>query len=215
MVHPIAKLIVPPIYQLWLRKIEGLENIPKDCPFIIAANHTSYYETVLLHTILIPRINKEVHALCNSYYWKYPIARYFLNLSQTIPVYVEESVKSKSKNKKSFDKALYYLKKKEIVLIFPEGKRGDGKKLNRAYNGVAKLAINSKAPVLPVGIVDAHKVLPKGKLVPRFKKAEVRFGKQMKFEKFYNKKINDKILNQVTREIMKQVGKLIGQKYNY
>lgn len=215
MVHPIAKLIIPPIYQLWLRKIGGLENIPKDGPFIIAANHTSYYETVLLHTILIPRINKEVHALCNSYYWRYLVARYFLDMSQTIPVYVEKSVKSRSKNKKSFNKALHYLKKKEIVLVFPEGKRGDGKKLNKAYNGVAKLAIKSKVPVMPVGFVDAHKVLPKGKLVPRFKRAEVRFGKPMKFERFYNKKINDKILNQVTGEIMKQVGKLIRQKYNY
>jgi len=215
MVHPIGKFIVPPIYQLWLRKIEGLENIPKDGPFIIAMNHTSYYETVLMHSIVVPRINKKVHPLSNSYYWKYPITRYFLNLAEAIPVYVEKDSKSKMKNNESFDKALYYLKKKDTILIFPEGKRGDGLKLKKAYNGVAKLAIKSMAPVLPVGVIDSNKVLPKGKMLPRFKRAEVRFGKPMKFERFYNKSTNNRILTQVTKSIMKEIAKLIGQKYNY
>ena len=56
MVYPIVKLTILPIYRLWLRKVEGIENAPKDKPFIIAANHASYYDALLLHSIIIPKI---------------------------------------------------------------------------------------------------------------------------------------------------------------
>ena len=53
MPYIISKWIIPPIYKLWLRKVEGIENIPKDKPFIVAANHTSYYDALLLPSIIV------------------------------------------------------------------------------------------------------------------------------------------------------------------
>ena len=108
-----------------------------------------------------------------------------------------------------------YLKKNEITMIFPEGTRSYDGKLKKAYTGVAKITLKSKAPVLPVGIIDSYKVLPRGKILPRFKRCEVKIGKLMNFEKYYKKKINEKILENITRDIMKQIAKLINQKYNY
>ena len=100
-------------------------------------------------------------------------------------------------------------------MIFPEGKRSPDGKLQKAYNGSAKLALKAKVPVLPVGIIDSHEVLPKGKILPRLKRCEVKIGKLMYFYKYYNKKPNEKIYLQITRKIMKEIAKLIGQKYNY
>ena len=146
MVYPIGKLIVMPIYKLWLGKVEGIENVPKGKSFIIAANHASYYDALLVHSILIPKINKKIHALANEYYWKYFITRWFLNLGECIPVFVEGDEKSKVKNKQTFEKALNYLKKGELVQIFPEGGRSYDGKLKKAYTGVAKLVDSPNMP---------------------------------------------------------------------
>ena len=73
----------------------------------------------------------------------------------------------------------------------------------------------AKVPVLPCGIINANNVLPKGKLFPRFARCEVKIGKLMYFDKYYNKKPSKKILEEITRSIMKEIAKLIGQKYNY
>ena len=215
MAYPISKWIIPFIYSPWIRKVEGLENIPKDIPFIIAANHSSYFDALLVPVIIVHRINKKIHAMVNNFYWKPLITRFFLDLWESIPVYVEKEKDAKEKNKQAFEKALNYLRKKEPIMIFPEGKRSYDGKLQRAYIGVAKLAIKAKAPVLPVGIIDSNKILPVGKMLPRFVRCEVKIGKLMNFDKYYNKKINDKLLEEITRSIMKQIAKLINKEYNY
>ena len=213
MVYPFGKVLLPPVYKLWLRKVEGLENVPRDRPFIIAANHSSYYDTLLLHTILIPILDKKIHALVNSNYWNNPLTKTFLDWGECIPVFVKHQPGAKIKNKKSFLKAVKLLREKEILLIFPEGRRSPDGKLGKAYSGIAKIALEKNTPVLPAGIIGANEVLPRGKLFPRFRKCDVKIGKLMVFDRY--KKTDEKTLEEITRKIMKEIAKLIGQKYNY
>lgn len=215
MVYPIGKRIVTPIYKLWLRKVEGIENLPKKRAFIIAANHTSYYDALLLHSIIIPKINRKIRALVNSLYWKPFITRWFLDWGECIPVYVGHEKDAKAKNESTFQEAISYLKKGGIIQIFPEGARSHDGKLQKAYTGVARLALTAKVPVLPVGIIGSNRVLPKGKSFPRFARCEVKIGNLTYFDKYRNKKPNNKILEEITRSIMKDIAKLINQKYLY
>lgn len=214
MVYPIGKLIVPPIYKLWLKKVEGLENVP-DKTFIIAANHSSYYDILIPPILIVPKINIKIHALVNSYYWEPFITRFFLDMWEAIPVYVEKEKNSKQKNKIAFERAIKYLNKGESVMIFPEGSRSRDGKLKKAYNGAARIALKANAPVLPVGIIGANKVLPIGKIFPRFRRCDVKIGKLIHFEKYYKKKESKKALVEITRKIMKEIAKLIGQEYNH
>lgn len=214
MVYPIGKLIIPPIYNLWLRKVDGLENIPTDKPFIIAANHSSYYETLLPYTILIPKLDKQIHALVNSRYWNNPIIKISLDWGKCIPVFLGKDYDAK-KNNEAVEIATDYLKKGELIQIFPEGTRSYDGKIKKGHTGVAKLALKAKVPVVPMGITGSRKILPKGKFFPRFVRCDVKFAKPVSFEKYYNKRMNDKVLEQVTRRIMKEIGNIIGQKYNY
>lgn len=214
MAYPIGKLIVKPITELWIRRIEGIENIPKNKPFIIAANHTSYYDALLVPSVVAPIADKNIHALANSFYWKPLITRFFLNIWEAIPVYVEKDNHSKKKNKEAIAKALDYIKNGDLLIVFPEGKRSKDGKLQKAYNGIAKLALKAKVPVLPIGVIGANKVLPTGVFFPRFARCEVRIGKPMHFGKYYNK-INEETLNGITTNIMKEIAKLTNQKYNY
>jgi len=215
MAYPIGRMLIAPIYNLWLRKVDGIENVPSKGPYIIAANHASYYDALLIPSIIAPKIEKEIHALVHSYYWKPFITRLFLNLWKAIPVYVDKDKNSKEKNEEATEKAVNYLKKNELVMIFPEGTRSYDGKLKKAYHGVAKLALKAKVPVLPVGIMGSNKVLPRGKAFPRFARCDVKFGRLMSFEKYCNKKPNEKTFEDITRQIMKQIAKLINQKYDY
>ncbi|MBI1934879.1 1-acyl-sn-glycerol-3-phosphate acyltransferase [Candidatus Woesearchaeota archaeon] len=212
MVYPIGKLTVPPIYNLWLRKAEGIENVPVSRPFIIAANHSSYYDTLLPYTILVPKLNKKIHGLVNSSYWNNPITKAILEWGKCIPVFVGKNYDSE-KNAESIKKALYLLNKGEIILIFPEGTRSPDGKLKKAYTGVARLVLISGAPVIPMGIIDAYKVLPRGNWFPRFKRCAVKFGKPVFLGT--QKNPSEKRLHQATRGIMKKIAKLIEQEYNY
>lgn len=214
MIYSISKLIIPPIYSMWIRKVEGLENIPKDRAFIVAGNHTSYFDVLLLPSIILPRSNIKMSALVNSYYWKPLFSRFFLTRWDCIPVYVEKEKDSKQKNRQALEKAISYLKQNKIMMIFPEGRRSDGK-LMKGHNGIARLALSAKVPVVPAGIIDSNKVMPKGAAFPRFKRCEVKIGKPMHFERYYNKKLTKKMLDSVTRSVMKEIAKLSNQKYNY
>ena len=215
MAYPISKRVILPIYGLWMRKIECIENFPVDRPFIVAANHTSYYDILILPCIIIPKLNKKMSALVNSYYWKGFFTRFFLNMWEAIPVFVEKEDKSREKNEQSLEKAAKFLNEGRIIMMFPEGGRSKDGKLKKAYNGIAKIALKSGAPVVPAGFIGADNVLPRGKFFPRFERCDVKIGKPLYFRKYYNKKTNEKILEEITRKIMKEIGKLTGQEYNY
>ena len=69
--------------------------------------------------------------------------------------------------------------------------------------------------VLPVGIIDSHKVLSRGSIIPRLKRCEVKIGKPLNFSKYYTGEITEKTLKKVTIKIMEEIAKLIGQKYDF
>ena len=215
MIYPIIMAWLPSIYHLWVRKISGLENIPRNEPFIIAPNHSSYYDTILPYTILIPLLNKQIHALVNSMYWDYFFSRIIITHGQCIPVYVEKNTKSKKLNEISLKKAANYIKKGDIIQMFPEGKRSYKGNLGKAYTGIAKLALTTKSKVVPFGIIDSDKVFPKGKFLPRFKRCEIKIGRPMNLESYYGKPLTKNILEQTTTKIMKEIAKLTGKKYTH
>lgn len=210
MAYPIAKIIVPVIYRPWIRKVEGIENIPKDKSFIIAANHTSYFDAFLLPVIIVPKVNKRMYAWVNACYWKNPITKFFLDLWGGIPMHVSKEENAKEKNKVAFNSTINHLKNNELVMIFPEGTRNDGK-LKKAYTGIGRLALAAKVPVLPCGLISTNNVWPKGKMLPRLARCEVKIGKLIHF----SQKPGEKSYEKVTRKIMKEIAKLINQKYNY
>lgn len=212
MVYPIGKIFIPAIYNLWVSEISGLENLPTEKSFIVASNHSSYYDALLPYTVLIPILNRQMHALVNSRYWDSYLFRTILEWGKCIPVYVGKDRESYKTNNKSFSKAIYFLKEGHIVAIFPEGTRSHDGKLKKAFTGVAKLALATKYPVVPFGVIGSHKIMPKGSALPRFKRCRVKIGKPIYFKTMKPTKAN---FEKTTRIVMKEIAKLIGQKYNF
>lgn len=78
--------------------------------------------------------------------------------------------------------AMSALEAGEVVLIFPEGTRGDGKRLGPLSKGVAMIAKRTGAPVIPIAIVGTHLSMPRGVSKPRRAKFRVCFGEPLRYE---------------------------------
>ena len=209
MVYLIPKLTIGPLTRLWIRKVNGMQNVPKKEAFIIASNHASYMDHLIITSIIIPHLNRKVHFLAKKEHFDNVFKKVWHTYAGAIPLDREK------KGKEALRLAIKALKQGKIIAIHPEGTRSLTGKLQKAKTGVARLALISKAPVVPIGLIGTFEILPKGKYMPKAKKAIMNIGKPMYFEKYYNKKINKRMLKEVTNKVMKEIAKLCRQKYNF
>lgn len=209
MVYPIAKLIFPPIIRFWIKEVNGLENVPKKCPFIIAANHMSYMDHMIIMCTLIPYLNRKIHHLAKKEHFDNFLKKSWHTWAGAVPIDRQKG------GEKALKWAINTLKDGKIIAIHPEGTRSLNGKLQRAKTGIARLALAAKVPVVPVGLIGTFEILPKGKCMPKLKKATMNIGKPIHFEKYYDKKITKKLLRDITGSVMVEIAKLCKQKYNF
>jgi 1-acyl-sn-glycerol-3-phosphate acyltransferase len=109
---------------------------------------------------------------------------------------------------------LRVLKQGKILGIYPEGTRSPDGRLYRGKTGVARLAIESRAPVVPCAMINTFEFMPPGTMRPNRKyRPEVRFGLPMHFDRYYGQEDDRQVLRTVTDEIMAAVAALSGQEY--
>jgi 1-acyl-sn-glycerol-3-phosphate acyltransferase len=101
----------------------------------------------------------------------------------------------------------------ELFGIYPEGTRSHDGKLYRGKVGVARLALETKAPVIPVAVVGTDVVAPPGKTFGRFTRPVVIFGKPLDFSRYEGMENDRYILRSITDEIMYEIMRLSGQEY--
>ena len=150
--------------------VEGRERLPVRGPAIIAANHNSHVDTLLLLTIFKARAVHLVRpAAASDYFLKDPVIGWVSrNLIGIVPVARRKAGKRDEAVEDVLAPARQALSEGAIVVVFPEGTRGDASDtMAQLKNGVARLAeAFPEAPVIPVWIQGAGRVLPKGTLIP-------------------------------------------------
>jgi len=206
------------IFFFLVRKIRGLENLPKDKAFILASNHAALFDGLLLTTYLSKPIKRHLHYISKAKYYKNPLFRLLMETAENIKM--EERQESKA-----LLIAIDYLRRGENVAIFPEGTRSHDGKIQKGKTGVASLALSAKVPVVPIGLIDTHKVLPWGEVMPRAAKCEINVGKPMEFQDYYKDYdeavVQDdqakiiEIEENVVRIIMQEIARLSNQEYLY
>ena len=209
MVHTILKLTLFPIIRLWVKQVNGFENLPKKGAFIVAANHTSYMDHLIIGTYIIPHFNSKLHFLAKKEHFENIFQKIWHTYGGAIPI------DRQAGGKEALIWAVKALKEGKIIGIYPEGTRSLTGKLQKAKTGVARLALATKVPVVPIGLIGTFEILPKGKYIPKFRRAIMNIGKPIHFTEYFNKKINKRMLREVTTKIMKEVAKLSKQKYNF
>jgi 1-acyl-sn-glycerol-3-phosphate acyltransferase len=153
--------------------VSGRERLPLKGPAIIAANHASHVDTLLMLSIFPSRaVSKLRPAAAADYFLRDPVIGWFSRHVIGIVPVARSKAGRRAASGESEDvlaPARAALAAGEIVLVFPEGTRGDGASdaMGQLKGGVARLAeAFPDAPVIPVWIQGAGRVLPKGASVP-------------------------------------------------
>ena len=188
-------------------KVTGLRQVPTVGPVIIASNHLSFSDSIFM-PLVVPR---KVTFLAKSEYFTSPGAKGLLKkltfkaLGQ-VPVDRAGGRRSEA----ALLTGLELLKEGACIGIYPEGTRSPDGRLYKGRTGIARMAIESGAPVVPVAMFNTAEIQPTGKVVPKLQRVEMVFGEPMYFE---GDSTNVQVLREATDRIMKTLQQLSGQEF--
>ncbi len=198
--------VAPMMRALWRPKVSGLENVPSTGPVILASNHLS-----VVDSFVIPIVTRRpVYFLAKNEYFVRPLTRWLMLGLNQIPV-------DRSGGRASLmalDAALPVLREGKVLGIFPEGTRSPDGRLYRGRPGVAKLALDAGATIMPVGLFGTEKVQPLGARLPRLgPKVEVRFGEPLDLSKWDGTPVDSRVLREISAALMSEIQEITGQEY--
>ncbi len=167
----ITKAGLAPLYrQLYRVKVEGAQNIPTAGGAILAANHISFFDTV----VLMLSVSRPTRFIGKAEYMDSFKTRHLFPALGMIPI--ERSVGRQAMA--ALDTAAGVLRGGELLAIYPEGTRSRDGLLHRGHTGVAELALLTGVPIVPIGLVGTDRIQPIGSRVPRpFRRAVMRVGR--------------------------------------
>jgi 1-acyl-sn-glycerol-3-phosphate acyltransferase len=199
----------------WLRlifrpQVEGRENVPDTGPAIIASNHLSFSDSIFMPLM----VKRKVTFVAKAEYFtgkglKGWLTKLFFVGTGTIPVDRSGGRAAQA----ALDTQLRVLREGKLAGIYPEGTRSPDGRLYRGKTGVARLALESGAPVVPVVMLNADEIQPPGKVLPKIGRVKIRFGRPLDFSR-YAGMTNDRFVERaVTDEIMYELMELSGREY--
>lgn len=202
-----AKLLTLPARRLLVRiRIEGAEHLPPEGPVIVAANHLSFFDSILLMFDL-PR---QVRMLGKAEYTDRRVTRWLFVGAGMIPVRRENV----GDTPHALGQVQAVLEQGHAIGVFPEGTRSRDGLLHRGHSGAAHLAITTGAPLVPVGLVGTDHILPTGATIVRpFRTATVRIGAPIALAELGVTRSTNRARRTVTEELMRQIRVLSAQSY--
>ncbi|WP_344392355.1 lysophospholipid acyltransferase family protein [Streptomyces vastus] len=192
--------------------VEGLEHVPADGPAILASNHLSFSDSFFLPAVL----DRKVTFIAKAEYFTTPgikgrmTAAFFKGVGQ-LPV---DRSGARGAGEAAIKSGLDVLGRGELFGLYPEGTRSpDGRLYRGKPGGLARVALASGAPVIPVAMIDTEKIQPPGKVVPKLMRPGIRIGKPLDFSRYQGMEHDRFVLRALTDEVMYEIMKLSGQEY--
>jgi 1-acyl-sn-glycerol-3-phosphate acyltransferase len=208
----VVKAILGPFLRIVFRPwADGIDNVPREGPAIIASNHLSFSD----HFFAPLPLPRKVVFLAKSEYFtgrgvKGLFSKAFFSGLGQIPVDRSGGAASE----RALRTGLRVLVQGDLLGIYPEGTRTPDGRLYRGKTGVARLALEARAPVVPCAMIGGFEFQPPGKIRPRLRiRPGVRFGKPLDFSRYYGMEQDRVVLRAVTDEVMYAIMKLSGQEY--
>lgn len=203
--------IFRPLCLLWFRaRIEGEDNIPKSGKAIVAANHISAGDTIVLPSMIrrpVTFVAKAELFLGNRGLFSKLVA-WFLKAVGQVPLDRAGGRASVAALKPVLD----VLEAGGLVGIFPEGTRSPDGRLYKGKTGVGRLALVAQAPVIPVALIGTEMV--KNRLgLPWMNHPRVIVGKPLDFSAYASQVDDMSVVRWVTDEVMNAIMELSGQTY--
>ena len=215
MFYRLMKMIVAPMLKIFFRPwVEGMENIPEEGPAILASNHLSFSDSFFLPALIKRR---RVTFIAKSEYFTGTgikgklTAAFFKGVGQ-LPV---DRSGVRGAGEAAIQSGIAVIKRGELFGVYPEGTRSpDGRLYRGKVGGVARIALATGAPVIPVAMIDTEKLQPPGQVLPKFGvRPGIRIGRPMDFSRYHGMENDRFILRSVTDEVMYEIMRLSGQEY--
>jgi len=209
MFYALSRFVVMALFRtLWRPVIEGRENIPPTGPLIVASNHLSFIDSIVI-PVTVPR---KVVFLAKAEYWEgrspatWP-RRLFFAAFEAVPVQREQQQDAQA----SLDLARGVVERGDAFGIYPEGTRSPDGRLHRGRTGVARLAVATGASVVPCAVIGTNHVQPPGSNTFRPAKVIVRFGPPIDTEGLARRYHKGALLRAITDEVMDAIAAMSGQ----
>lgn len=204
-------VILGPWLKLVFRpQVTGREHVPDDGPAILASNHLSFSDSIFMPLM----VKRRVTFVAKAEYFtgkglKGWLTKMFFVGTGTIPVDRSGGRAAQA----ALETQLRVLRAGNLAGIYPEGTRSPDGRLYRGKTGVARLALDSGAPVIPVVMLNADEIQPPGRLIPRVKRVKIHFGEPLDFSRYAGMAGDRFVERAVTDEIMYELMELSGREY--
>jgi 1-acyl-sn-glycerol-3-phosphate acyltransferase len=187
-------------------QVSGLENIPSAGPLFVTTNHLSVMDIPTLGALMIqrgwePGVN--MFTISKQELFQKPILPRLMSILGMFPVYRNQI------DLNAMRTMITILKRHAALGIAPEGTRSPTGHLQLFQPGVAKLVIQKRVPILPVGLVGMEKVLPIGARFPRRVPIAVHFGPVYELTEYYDKELTPELVERAAWEMRARVAALL------
>ncbi|AKT50489.1 lysophospholipid acyltransferase family protein [Arsenicicoccus sp. oral taxon 190] len=204
-VHSVLKPLTHAVYR---PTIEGIDNVPRSGPVILASNHLSFIDSFVI-PLAAPR---QVAFLAKAEYFtgtgvSGTIRRELFEAVGAIPVDRDSSRAAQQ----SLQAQLDVLRAGGATGIYPEGTRSRDGRLYKGKTGVAWLALEARCPIVPVGLLGTEQIQPVGASLPRLAKVVVRFGTPIQVGDRFDDVPAGRARRELTDEVMTAIQALTGQ----
>ena len=196
------------VFRPWSR---GRSNMPRRGPVILVSNHLSFAD----HFFVATPLRRKLVFLAKAEYFTGRGIRglatkaFFSGVGQ-IPI----DRTGGDASERALRSGLRVLAGGHVLGIYPEGTRSPDGRLYKGRTGVARLALESRAPVVPCAMIDTFEFLPPGSFRPQPRiRPGVIFGKPLDFSQYNGHESDRAVLRAVTDEIIQEIQKLSGQEY--
>lgn len=207
MLYWVIKGALTPVLRLGIRiRVEGRQHVARRGPVILAANHRSFLDSLVI-PLVVPR---RVTFVAKAEYFDDPKSAWFFRGVGQIPIRREGG----SASQRALDSAMEILHAGRVFGIYPEGTRTRDGFLHRGHTGVARLAMESGVAIVPIGLIGTDDVQPIDSRMPKLnQRVTVRFGEPIDPARYRGRADERLALRELTDEVMYEIRELCGYEY--
>ena len=150
-------------------KVSGREHLQTDGEAILAPVHRSNLDVPIISSYC----SRRIRSMAKINMFKGKFGQWFSTAIGAFPV------RRDSLDREALTAALEILRRRELLLVFPEGSRKSGRSVDKILDGCSYLATKTGAPVIPIALAGTEEAMPPGRMFPRIRRIVVTVGEPL------------------------------------
>ena len=204
-------IVLGPLLRLIYRpKVEGAEHLPAEGAAILASNHLSFSDSIFIPLVTSRRVT---FIAKQEYFTGKGIKGWFMRQFFTAAGCIPVDRTGGRAAQAAIDTGMRVLREGHVFGIYPEGTRSPDGRLYRGKTGVARMSLETGAPVIPIAMINTDDIQPVGHRMWRVRQVRMRVGPPLDFSRYQGMAGERFIERAITDEIMYELMQLSGREY--